>query len=57
MSCKPLILKILKKIHRRLLQDASEALKGLFGACLSLKFPVSIRVCQTNPHIDKVKFI
>jgi hypothetical protein len=22
---------------------------------VELKFPVSIRLCQTNPHIDKVK--
>jgi len=30
------------------------ASRRLRRGCPSLKFPVSIRLCQTNPYIDKV---
>ncbi|MFJ2448414.1 hypothetical protein, partial [Pseudomonas sp. NPDC087626] len=54
-NCKPLISKKQGKFYECCRAVAFRRQERAFGAFSSLKFPVSLRLCQTNPHIDKVK--
>jgi hypothetical protein len=56
-AVKPASEKKLKKFVGGVYYASVDGLKGCEARRVALKFPVSLGVCQTNPHIDKVKTI
>ncbi|MEZ1320506.1 hypothetical protein QIW46_04025, partial [Pseudomonas fluorescens] len=54
-NCKPLSAKNMIFFTSGGQNGVQGSIQGLSWALYSRKFPVSWRLCQTNPHIDKVK--
>jgi hypothetical protein len=54
-NCKPLLTKKPLNFTSGAIQSFKGGSKDFRKGVGCLKFPVSLRLCQTNPHIDKVK--